>query len=72
MLKYIKEHVSGIDGISIYPIFSLLVFVLFFVVLLYFVIKMDKNRIEEIRNLPLDSGRDNENFTTNNLKKAQL
>jgi len=72
MLKYIKEHASNIDGVSIYPIISLLVFVLFFVVLLYFVIKMDKNRVEEIRNLPLDLDRDNENLSTNNLKQVQL
>ena len=71
MLKYIKEHASSIDGINIYPIFSLLVFVLFFVVLLYFVIKMDKNRIEEVRNLPLDpDNNNNENLTTPNLKQA--
>jgi cytochrome c oxidase cbb3-type subunit 4 len=71
MLKYIKEHASSIDGINIYPIFSLLVFVLFFVVLLYFVIKMDKNRIEEVRNLPLDPDNNtNENLTTHNLKQA--
>ncbi|TMI66022.1 MAG: cbb3-type cytochrome c oxidase subunit 3 [Bacteroidetes bacterium] len=71
MLKYIKEHASSIEGISIYPIFSLLVFFIFFVVLLYYVKKMDKKKIEEISNLPLDSDtRDNDLFTTNNLKQA--
>ena len=70
MLKYIKEHLSGIDGVSIYPIFSLLVFVIFFAVLLYFVIKMDKKRVEEVRNLPLDlDNNKDENYTTN-LKHA--
>lgn len=71
MLKYIKENLAGIDGVSIYPIFSLLVFVLFFVVLLYMVKKMDKKTVDEIRNLPLDpDNRDNDNLTTNNLKQA--
>ena len=71
MLKYIKEHASSIEGISIYPIFSLLVFFIFFVVLLYYVKKMDKQKIEEISNLPLDPDtKDNDLFTTNNLKQA--
>ena len=71
MLKYIKEHASSIEGINIYPIFSLLVFFIFFVVLLYYVKKMDKQKIEEISNLPLDPDtKDNDLFTTNNLKQA--
>ena len=54
MFRYIKQHVAGIDGVSIYPLISLLIFFVFFVVLLYYVKKMDKNKVEEIRNLPLD------------------
>jgi len=71
MLKYIKEHASSIDGINIYPIFSLLVFFIFFVVLLYYVKNMDKKKIEEISNLPLDLDiKDNDQFITNKLKQA--
>ena len=54
MFRYIKQHVAGIDGVNIYPLISLLIFFVFFVVLLYYVKKMDKNKVEEIRNLPLD------------------
>ncbi len=54
MFRYIKQHLTGIDGVSIYPLISLLIFFVFFVVLLYYVKKMDKNKVEEIRNLPLD------------------
>jgi cbb3-type cytochrome oxidase subunit 3 len=54
MLKYIKNYAAGIDGAGNYAIFSLLVFFIFFVVLLYYVKKMDKNHVEEIRNLPLE------------------
>ncbi len=39
---------------TIYPLFSLLVFFIFFIVLLYFVKKMDKATINEISNIPLD------------------
>lgn len=53
MLKFIKHHMTSIDGIEIYPIISLTIFTLFFVVLLWRVIKTDKNKIEEISNYPL-------------------
>ena len=71
MFKYIKEHLTNIDGINIYPVISLLIFFVFFVVLLYYVKKMDKNKIEEISKLPLDlhEQHDESNFQ-NNLKKA--
>ena len=71
MLKYIKEHAASIDGIQIYPIFSLLVFVIFFVVLLWYVKKMDTKKVDEIRNLPLDlDNNQDENFSTTHLNKA--
>ena len=71
MLKYIKEHAATIDGVSIYPIISLLIFFVFFVALLYYVKKMDKNKIEEIRNLPLDmNDQATETNYQNNLKQA--
>jgi hypothetical protein len=71
MFKYIKDHLTNIDGINIYPVISLLIFFVFFVVLLYYVKKMDKNKIEEICKLPLDQHEqhDETNFQ-NNLKKA--
>ena len=71
MLKYIKEHAASIDGVSIYPVISLLIFFFFFVALLYYVKKMDKNKVEEIRNLPLDlQDQVAETNLSNNLKKA--
>jgi cytochrome c oxidase cbb3-type subunit 4 len=54
MLKFIKHHMATIDGIEIYPIISLSIFVLFFIVLLYRVIKTDKSKIKEISNYPLN------------------
>jgi len=56
MLRYIKHNLTGIDGVEIYPIFSLIVFVLFFTLMIYFVIRMSKNDIKEISKLPLEDG----------------
>jgi cbb3-type cytochrome oxidase subunit 3 len=47
-----------IDGIEIYPIISLLIFFIFFLLVAYLVIKTDKKQIEEMSNLPLDNASD--------------
>lgn len=69
MLKYIKQYADSIKGIDVYPIFSLFVFVLFFIAVLIYVRKMDKRRVIEMKNLPLDLEPEN-NATFNTLKQA--
>lgn len=54
MLKYIKNYAASIKDIDIYPIISLTIFVLFFIAVIYFVKKMDKRKVDEMKNLPLD------------------
>ena len=54
MLKYIKNYAASIKNIDIYPMISLLIFVLFFAAVIYYVKKMDKRRIDEIKQLPLE------------------
>lgn len=67
MFKFVKQYAESIEGISIYPMISLVIFFLFFVVLLYYVKKMDKSKVEEIRRIPLDDENMlQETFTTNN------
>ena len=52
MFKFIKQYAETIKGNDIYPIISLLIFVLFFIAVLWYVTKMDKRNVEEIKNLP--------------------
>jgi len=54
MLKFIKHHMTSIEGIEIYPIISLLIFAIFFTALIIWVIKTDKKVIKEISKYPLD------------------
>lgn len=71
MLKFIKQHAASIDGISIYPVISLLIFFLFFIALLYYVKKMDKNKVDEISRIPLDADESlSGSAIPNNLKQA--
>jgi|GEM_PF-161368 len=59
MLKYIKHYAESIDGITIYPVISLLVFFIFFVAVLYHVKKMNKEKADEISRLPLEENTGN-------------
>lgn len=45
---------STIDGIAIYPMISLSIFVAFFSALIIWAIKSDKKKIQEIAEIPLD------------------
>lgn len=50
----IRNYLQAIEGVEIYPLISLIVFVIFFVVILIWMLKMDKNYIDEMKQLPLN------------------
>jgi cytochrome c oxidase cbb3-type subunit 4 len=54
MLKYIKHHMTEIDGIEIYPIISLIIFVGFFTLMGVRVWRMRSEDVQELKNYPLD------------------
>lgn len=56
-----KHYFEIIEGIDIYPIFSLLVFLIFFSLTIVFILKSDKEYIKEMSNLPLEGDDQNEN-----------
>lgn len=49
-----KEVLSGINNISIYPVFSFTVFFVFFLLIAVWVIKSKKEDFESISKIPLD------------------
>lgn len=54
MLKFIKHHMETISGIEVYPVFSFIIFFLFFIACLLWVIKTDQKKLKEIAQLPLE------------------
>ena len=54
MLRFISDNLTTIEGIEIFPIISLVIFFSFFVGLGIYMVKVDKNKIKELKNLPLD------------------
>lgn len=64
-MKIVTNVLESIVNVQIYPIIGLLIFLLFFVVMIYRVIRFDKSEIDEISRLPLDKDDRSESFTTN-------
>ncbi len=54
MLRFIKHNLTSMLNVEIYPLISLIIFTLFFAVMLWYVIKMSKNRVTEMSAMPLD------------------
>ena len=60
MLRFIKHNLTSIDGVSIYPIISLLIFLLFFAFMLTYVIRMKKKEVNELSNIPFETNTEGE------------
>lgn len=63
-MKLATKYLESIAGVEIYPIFSLLIFVIFFLAVTWYVLKLDKSFIEEMSNYP--SLNDESNHEINN------
>lgn len=48
-----KHYFEQVEGIGFFPLLSLFIFVLFFLALLVWVVRVNKNYIREMADLPL-------------------
>ena len=60
MLKFVKHNLENIDGVSVFPIISLMIFFIFFILLFGWVITAKKSYIDEVSNIPFDKSKTNE------------
>jgi len=63
----IKEYLQSIDGVSIYPIISLIVFILFFAIIIVWLFKVDNNYLKKMENLPFEKDEKNNFNNTGDL-----
>jgi cytochrome c oxidase cbb3-type subunit IV len=63
MLKFIRQYADKIGGIEIYPLISLVIFVVFFLGVLIYVRKMKPSSVEEMSKMPLDLEADSHSKT---------
>ena len=54
MLRFITHNLTEINGVSIYPIISLLIFTVFFAIVITRVIRMTKAEITELGEIPFN------------------
>jgi cbb3-type cytochrome oxidase subunit 3 len=57
----IKDILTRIEGVEIYPIISLLIFFLFFVGIGIYLFRMDKSFVNKMKQLPLNDNIQNLN-----------
>jgi hypothetical protein len=50
-MKFI-HYLETITGVGIFPLISLLIFFVFFTVLLFWILRVDKKYISELKNIP--------------------
>lgn len=67
-----KEILQSIEGVSVYPIISLIVFVLFFALIIIWLIKVDKNYIKKMENLPFEKEDENNFNNTGDLYEKKV
>lgn len=64
MFKFIKQYTETLQNAEIYPIISLLIFFVFFVVLTVYVLRMNKAKVKTLSEIPLhDAEESNGNIT---------
>jgi cytochrome c oxidase cbb3-type subunit 3 len=54
-----KNYLESITGIGIYPLISLLIFVVFFGLVTFYVIKGNKKHFEKLSKLPINDNETN-------------
>ncbi|MFA6026590.1 MAG: cbb3-type cytochrome c oxidase subunit 3 [Ignavibacteriaceae bacterium] len=57
-----SNYLSSIEGISIFPVVSLLIFLLAFILTVIWVFRIDKSYVKQMENLPLDAEDENRKF----------
>lgn len=55
-----KDVLNNIEGVAIYPIFSLIMFVAFFTLIGIYVFKLSKKQVSKLKNLPLEQTSESE------------
>ncbi|MGE5402947.1 MAG: cbb3-type cytochrome c oxidase subunit 3 [Ignavibacteriales bacterium] len=64
----ISQFLEGMENLNIYPVISLVIFILLFIVLLVRIFRMDKTLLEKMGELPLDSNNNDKKFGNSDEK----
>ena len=59
MMKIVKSHLETIEGVATYHLICMLIFFVFFSLLFWWVLTTSKERIKEMKEMPLDDQQPN-------------
>ncbi len=68
----IRDVLQSAEGLALYPVISLIIFVLFFAILIIWIIRVDKNYIKKMSNLPLETDNKNDNNKSGELNEKHI
>ena len=68
----VKEYLQSLEGMTIYSIISLVMFVVFFAVIIMWTLKVDKKYIIKMENLPLENDEANNFNNTGDLNEKNI
>jgi len=57
-----REVLQSIEGIGVFAVIALIIFILFFVLVVVRLLRMDKNHIKKMAQLPLEPENNSQNF----------
>lgn len=66
-----RDVLETIAGIEIFPLISLVIFVGFFALMLFYVTTMSKDKVEELENMPLRPDSDEDDIFTADPKEKR-
>ncbi|MCC5935357.1 MAG: CcoQ/FixQ family Cbb3-type cytochrome c oxidase assembly chaperone [Candidatus Cyclonatronum sp.] len=66
-----RDVLETIAGIEIFPLISLVIFVGFFALMLFYVTTMSKGKVEELENMPLRPDSDEDDIFTADPKEKR-
>ena len=60
-----KHYFEGIENIQIGPLLSLIFFFVFFLLVIFWIFKLDRRFVDKMKNLPFDDGNTNHDINEN-------
>lgn len=66
-----RDVIETIQGIEIYPLISLVIFVAFFIGLIYYVVRLRKSDIDRWKDMPLDDDEPDNDISNDSKPKGE-
>jgi cbb3-type cytochrome oxidase subunit 3 len=65
-MKLVRHYLESIEGVAIFQIIPLIIFFVFFIAVIWYVIKMKKEDVQRYSNIPLNNDEVNGQIKKNN------